>query len=496
MATDLEQRVLVLARYGRDAEVMAQLLGAKGLMPRVCVSLDDLTEQIAEGAACAVVTIEALAGAREKLVAALAAQPPWSDFPMIVLTAGPLARASSVEWLGKVFVLDRPVTVEALATTVRSAVRARSRQYEARAAIELRDQFLAMLGHELRNPLAAIRLASDTPASALTPEQMAHRMAIVQRQSRHLARLVDDLLDVARVTSGKIALRKSPVDVVDVVSTCVSSLGDFARDRAVEISFAPPSPIWLEADPTRLSQIIDNLVTNAIKYTPRGGHIHVRVEATSDACSIVVRDDGIGLAPEMLPRIFQLFAQVDAGLDRTNGGMGVGLALVKRLVELHGGTIEARSEGVGRGSEFVVTLPGVTEPANAGLASDAIAARGEGLRVVVVDDNDDMRELVGETFEALGCVVESAADGAAGLEQILQVRPDLAVIDIGLPELNGFELAEAVRAELGRGPYLVAVTGYGQASDRARSLAAGFDQHLTKPIRASAFGEMIAAARR
>ncbi|HEY0195898.1 MAG TPA: ATP-binding protein, partial [Kofleriaceae bacterium] len=228
------------------------------------------------------------------------------------------------------------------------------------------------------------------------------------------------------------------------------------------------------------------------------GHVRVRLELepSAERCVLTVSDDGIGIAPEMRPRIFQMFAQVDTALDRANGGMGVGLALVKRLVELHGGSIDVTSAGVGFGSEFSVTLPRPAETsAREALVRAAAPDSAAGVRVVVVDDNEDMRELTRELLESLGCVVDTAADGREGLDRILDVRPTLALVDIGLPLLSGFELAEAVRAELGHGPYLVAVTGYGQAQDRSRSLSSGFDQHLTKPVPAAKLGELVAAAR-
>ncbi|HEY0195615.1 MAG TPA: HAMP domain-containing sensor histidine kinase, partial [Kofleriaceae bacterium] len=254
----LEQRVLVLARTGRDAAVTCRLLEARGFGCMICGSLDELGDELGCGAACAVITIESLAGSRAKLEAVLAAQPAWSDFPFVILTAGPLPDTSVLAWLGKVFVIDRPIMVNALVTMLRSALRARIRQYEARAAIEQRDQFLAMLGHELRNPLGAILLASEVGATPATPDQLASRMEVVRRQSKHLARLVDDLLDVARVTSGKIALRPSSVDVVDIVTACIASLVRYASDRQVEVMFAPPPRFQLEADATRLGQIVDN----------------------------------------------------------------------------------------------------------------------------------------------------------------------------------------------------------------------------------------------
>jgi signal transduction histidine kinase/DNA-binding response OmpR family regulator len=363
-----------------------------------------------------------------------------------------------------------------------------------------KDEFLAMLAHELRNPLAPILNAVHMLRLSEPRIDPIHRRAVsaMDRQVRHMIRLVDDLLDVSRITNGKIELRKEAVDLDTIVDHAVQTSRPLIEDRNHELSIALPSkPVRISADPTRLTQIIANLLNNAAKYTDPGGSIQLRVEVSGESVFLHVRDNGIGLAPEMLPKIFELFVQSERGADRAQGGLGIGLTLVRRLVEMHGGTITAQSEGVGRGSEFVVRLPldpslqedtEVTSRTTPLPGSEAPPASGEesrSLRVLVVEDNDDIRETLKDLLELCGHEVDVAADGASGVERTLALRPDVALIDIGLPGLDGYQVARKLRAELGpneKRPKLIALTGYGQPGDKQRALEAGFDAHLVKPV--------------
>ncbi|MDB4958320.1 MAG: histidine kinase [Myxococcales bacterium] len=487
------ERIFVFAPRGRDAELTRVLLVSNGLDTEICTSGVALISAIRAGAGCAVVTQEALgAELQTELATIFGAQPPWSDFPLVILSGGhhPLQPE-----LGNVTVLERPVSPATLLTAVTASLRARRRQYQARAAIQQRDQFLAMLGHELRNPLGAIVLATEMVRSgSVDREKVASRLEMISRQAGHLARLVDDLLDVSRVTSGRLQLRREAVDVDEIVQSCIGALAARAAERQVTLHVEARCGAVIEGDAVRIEQVISNLLTNAIKYSSSGRTVSISSRCGNHQWELRIRDQGIGIAADMLPRVFDLFAQADGSLERSEGGMGIGLTLVDRLVRLHDGTVEVTSEGLGKGSEFIVRIPighapgkpaAVEEPAPSGLA----------VHVVLVEDNEDLRELSEALLQSLGCEVTAAADGPHGLERILAEKPDLAVIDIGLPGMDGFAVARQVRARLGDSLLLVAVTGYGQAHDREHALAAGFDVHITKPMRTPAIKTMVERAR-
>lgn len=398
--------------------------------------------------------------------------------------------------LGNLTVLERPVAPLTLLAAVRAALRARTRQHEARIAIEQRDQFLAMLGHELRNPLAAIVLAAKLSRESGDRSQLDHRLEVIDRQSNMLARLVDDLLDVARVTTGKVRLRREAVDIDAAIRSCIVALEDKARRRQITVVFTSGSGAIIEGDTVRIEQVFSNLLSNAIKYSPATRMVRIESARVDDMCEIRVRDQGIGIAAEMQPHVFDLFAQVAGSIDRADGGMGIGLTLVDRLVRLHNGSIELVSAGLGQGSEFVVRLPVGNPPVADNVIEISERIDANKIRVVLVEDNADLRELTQEMLEALGCHVEVAVDGLEGLERIMSSRPDVAIVDIGLPGLDGFGIAREVRKRLGAGQFLVAVTGYGRDQDRDEALHAGFDVHMTKPLSVDALRGLLVTARR
>jgi signal transduction histidine kinase/ActR/RegA family two-component response regulator len=485
------EQILVIAPRGRDGELTRALLEKHGLAATLATTIEEIASAV-ETAGCAVLTQEVVSGEHARVLAeALAHQPPWSDFPLIVLTSAGQRIAAD---LGNVTVLERPIGPDTLLAAARAALRARRRQYDARAAIQQRDQFLAMLGHELRNPLGAIVLASELARSG-TPEQVESRLEMIARQSNHLARLVDDLLDVARVTSGKLQLRREAVDIDDVIRTCIETLGERARSRGITIGFTTPSGVVVEGDTVRLEQVVCNLLANAIKYSPKDRTVTVTSERVGDSCEIRVRDQGIGIDANMLPRVFELFAQADGSLDRAEGGMGIGLTLVDRLVRLHGGEVRVASGGLGRGSEFVVRLPIGQSPVLESAPSRDAAEPAARVKVVLVEDNPDIREMTAALLSEIGCDVEVAADGPAGLERIVDVRPDLALVDIGLPGMDGFEVARRVRAAVTAPLLLVAVSGYYRDQDRAQATEAGFDLHLAKPLQADALVQLVERSR-
>lgn len=372
-----------------------------------------------------------------------------------------------------------------LAARERSLNDAVAAEAKSRSAAELasraKDDLLAMLGHELRNPLNAMKAAMavlDMPGT--TPALAGRAREVVKRQIGHLTSIIDDLLDVARLDSGKAQLKQQTLNLAAVVRRVVDTFAETgrSRDHAVE---AVLSDVWVAGDETRLEQVVSNLLDNACKYTPRAGRISIRVRAEADQAVLAVCDSGSGIAPEVLPHIFDLFAQGERTLDRAQGGLGLGLTVVRRLVHLHRGTIEASSEGLDRGAAFTVRLPLAPTPALALVPPSA--PRPRPLDVVVVEDNPDNRHLVGEMMRLRGHRVTEVADGIAAVDAILGQPTDLAIVDIGLPGWDGYEVARRVRAAAcGRQLRLVALTGYGRAEDRARALAAGFDLFFVKPF--------------
>jgi PAS domain S-box-containing protein len=355
-----------------------------------------------------------------------------------------------------------------------------------------KDEFLATLSHELRNPLGAIANAVAALDRRGGGEEAAGRLRqIIHRQTRHLTRLVDDLLDVARATAGKIALHFQPVDLSEVAASCVGALRASGRAEAVRVSFRAQS-VTVNADATRLAQIITNMLDNAVKFTPAGGAIDVDVVREGQKAVLRVRDTGVGIEPQMLPRIFDLFAQAQQPMDRSVGGLGIGLTLSHRLVEMHEGTITAASDGPGRGAEFTVRLP--VAVAVTAESSPSLREPQRSRSIVVVEDNDDARESLRLLLESLGHRVFAAGDGHAGLALVERHRPELALIDLGLPGLDGYEVARALRSSpVGKSMTLIAVTGYGQADDRRRSKEAGFDAHLVKPVSQTLLSRLIGA---
>lgn len=319
--------------------------------------------------------------------------------------------------------------------------------------------------------------------------------AIIRRQTEHLSRLVDDLLDVGRVTTGKVVLSRSPLDLQDAVERCIASFRDAGRldQHRMDVE---TEPAWVYADATRLEQVFANLLTNSLKYTPPDGAIRLRVSREGREAVLRVEDTGTGIAPDLLPRVFDLFAQGDSGLDRSPGGLGIGLTLVRRLVEQHGGRVEAHSEGRGRGSTFVVRLPAIEPPRTPSRQATSVA-RHDAMRrrVLVVEDNRDAREMLRWLLELSGHEVYEADNGARGIEMAMRLRADVALVDIGLPGLDGYEVARRLKAQ-GHPARLIALTGYGQAEDRRRSEAAGFDAHLVKPVDADHLLRVLGAEQR
>ncbi len=366
------------------------------------------------------------------------------------------------------------------------------------AADQRKDEFLAMLAHELRNPLAPLSTALHLVR--IDPTQRERFLDMADRQVKQLVHLVDDLLDVSRITHGKIALRKERVALADVVARAVETARPAIEGRGQKLTVSlPAAPVHLDADPSRLAQVVGNLLGNASKYTQPGGSIWITAERLDEELVLRVRDTGVGLAPDLLPQVFDLFVQGDRSLDRARGGLGIGLTVVRRLVELHGGRVEARSAGLGHGSEFVIRLPvpqtpfatAATEPPPA--ASPGVPARA--LRILVVDDNTDSAQGLASVLTLWGHEVRVAFDGLAALELAEAQVPDVILSDIGLPGMDGYALARRLREHPGfGGAVLIALSGYGRDDDRRRALDAGFDHHLVKPPDLAALGELLGRA--
>ena len=364
-----------------------------------------------------------------------------------------------------------------------------------RDADHRKDEFLALLAHELRNPLAPIRyaLAANRKAQP-TPEQRKWADEIMERQVAHMSRLLDDLLDISRITRGTLALKKTPVELISVLSTAIETARPLldSKHHSLSLDF-PTEAVRLEADPVRLAQVFSNLLVNAAKYTDPHGRIHLSACRMNGEIVVSVRDNGIGISEEMLPRLFTMFVQADGIGSRTEGGLGIGLALVRGVTALHGGTVHASSAGLGRGSEFLVRLP-ASDPVIDAPQLDSVenSTSAVGIRVLVVDDNRDAADTCRTLLELSGHHVQTAYTGREALDLAASFRPHAALLDLGLPDVDGYSVAQAIRGmSWGQRTLLIAITGWGQTEDRRRAREAGFDHHLAKPVAAEALESVL-----
>lgn len=499
MNAQTDRRVVIHAPAGRDAELARAILERASIETLACADPGTFCLELEAGAAAGIVTEAALRSEqRARLVEVLAAQAAWSELPIIVLV--PRARGEdarhplqqALSELGNTTLLERPLHPETLLNATRAALRARDKQYQVREllfrleqAVQERDRFLATLSHELRNPLGAIRNALHVVRRAgLLTSSLERPLTIVDRQVTHLARLVDDLLDVSRVTTGKIILADDCLDLRSVLQQSLAQLeAEFAEHELTVSTTLGSEALWVIGDAVRLEQVVTNLLTNSLKYTTKGGRVELCAGRDSTGVWARVVDDGIGIEAALLNGIFDMFSQVDRSLDRSQGGMGIGLTLVKGLIEMHGGSVEATSPGLGQGSTFTLRLPAVEPRTVVPIVLPRRAWRERTRqRILLIEDSEDNREMMRELLESDGFHVEVACSGQEGVERALTSKPDIAIVDIGLPVLDGYEVARRVRAVLGSTIQLVALTGYGRPEDRQRTIAAGFDIHLTKPV--------------
>lgn len=414
--------------------------------------------------------------------------------PIIFLTAGMVDSQRRIRGYekGAVDFLTKPIEGASLlnkATTFFELARQRQELAQSNVKLEEADrrknEFLAMLAHELRNPLAPLRNAAEILQTAgVSPEEKEQAQSILTRQIENMARMIDDLLDVSRITEGKIELRKQAVDLSTVLNAAASLVRADCAARHQKLAMVlPKDPVFLDADATRLEQVFGNLLTNACKYAGEGCQITVQAERSGNDAVVKVMDDGAGMDPELLPRIFDLFVQASRTLDRQHGGLGIGLTLVKRLVTLHGGAIVAHSDGLGRGSVFTVRLPLLHNPPPAAQAPRAAPPADVRRRILIVDDNMDSARSLAILQKRMGHETRTAFSGIEALEVASQFDPEVVLLDIGLPGMDGFEVARQIRATPALASvFLVAMSGYGSASDRQEGLKAGFNEFLVKPI--------------
>ncbi len=468
-----------------------------GVACAVVYDTAELTAAIDAGAGALVLTDLTLSGAQAKpLLEALKRQPAWSDLPIVLLCeSGAASRAVShvIEQLTNVILLDRPASARALLSASQSALRARQRQYEIRDQLEAlrraddalraadrrKDEFLAMLAHELRNPLAPILNATEVLAMLVSEQhRLRSPVSIVKRQTAHLTRLVDDLLDISRLTQGRIELQRQRLDLADVLTQAIESVDPLMRARGHRVFVAAKAGIaYVHGDFARLLQCFSNLLTNAAKYTDRGGEIRVELRAEDDA-RVIISDNGVGISAPLLSSIFDLFVQSDRSLDRSQGGLGIGLTVVKRLVEMHGGVVTASSRGEGQGSTFEIRLPTVQAPAES--SPNVREAPMRPKKILLVDDNVDAAESLAMLLSMDGHHVETVYTAQDAMSRASLNGFEVILLDIGLPGMDGFTLAKRIR-ESGSDAHLIALSGYGQTADIERGRAAGFEAHLLKP---------------
>jgi signal transduction histidine kinase/CheY-like chemotaxis protein len=495
-------RVLVLPPTKADGQITLRLLAEAGITGEVCDSAAQMGRELSRGAGALIITDDS---SRHDPVAELQplldSQPSWSEIPILILARADFPRLDALRTVPGVVLLERPVHIRSMVSAVQAALRARGRQYELRDQLEqthaanrelqgqarAKDDFLATLSHELRNPLSALTTAANLLDRAdLDPKADLMARQIVRRQTGLMSRLLDDLLDVSRITRGKLEIRKAPTALSAIVESAIETVQPLLNRKGHAFSVnLPERDVVIEADAVRLAQVLANLLTNAAKYTEPQGRIDLAVERVGDVVEFRVRDSGIGIPQANQAEIFKMFAQLKPAIDRSEGGLGIGLALAKGLVDLHGGRLDVKSDGPGRGSEFTARIPiaRADTPAATGGAREAVSKEGRKCDLIVADDNADALQSLAMLLEMDGHKVRVASDGIAALSLAQQQMPDVMLLDIGMPGLNGYETASRVRAlHGGDGVRLIALTGWGQPADRAHATDAGFDHHLTKPI--------------
>jgi two-component system, sensor histidine kinase len=500
---NVDDRVLVWAP-ARDGRLTCGFLTEVGFSCVSCGSWEQFRAELSRGVGAVVVAGEFLSeSVVANLQAIVDAQEAWSDLPVIVVAGPePLAHQDPFGMLGNVSLLQRPLSLDTLGSTVAAALRARRRQYQIRDLLQQRDEadkrkdeFLAMLAHELRNPLAPLRTGLELLKLEPSPQVVSRAKATMERQVANLTRLVDDLLDVSRISRGKIALQRTVLDARQRVSDTVAAAQPSANGKNLTMELqVPDHPVMVDADPVRLEQMLGNLIGNAMKFSLPGGQIRVSLAAEDGWAVMRVQDTGIGIPPGHLDKVFELFGQAAASLDRSQGGLGIGLTVVRLIAELHGGRAQVFSAGVGQGTEAVVHLPLQSQQGAIGISvAEYVPGVSSTKRVLVIDDNVDVVDMLAEYLQQIGHAVIQAHDGRAGLDAAIRHQPEVIVCDLGLPGLDGYAVARSLREmPQFRSSLLIAVSGYGDSADREKARAAGFSHHVTKPADPAGLADLIA----
>jgi signal transduction histidine kinase/CheY-like chemotaxis protein len=523
--------VLLLPPTSRDAEAIQKVLSREGIECEVCASLADICARLSKGVGAVFISEESLYDGHKELAACVTAQPVWSDLPIIVLSKSGVelpALSAMIATLGNVSLLERPVRMTTLVSVVRSALRARERQYqvrdqlqarekaeaertilleaeraargEAERAGQMKDEFLATLSHELRTPLnAVLGWAQLLQMPSVDAKEMAEGIIVIERNARAQAQIIEDLLDMSRIISGKVRLQVQSLDLANVVQAALETVQPAAYAKEIRVRALLDSEVGpITGDPNRLQQVFWNLLSNAVKFTPKGGKVQVELKRVDSHLEVSVTDNGEGIDPAFLPHVFDRFRQADATSSRAHGGLGLGLAIVRQLVELHGGTITVRSAGRNCGSSFVVALPmmavhGSREPKVERRHTTSTDSpkmvhqptRMAGVKIVIVDDEPDARSLLRRLLEDCNAEVHTAETAEEAVALVQAERPHVLISDIGMPNEDGYGLIRRVRAlsaETGGHTPAVALTAYARAEDRVTAIVAGFQHHLSKPV--------------
>ncbi|TFW24690.1 hybrid sensor histidine kinase/response regulator [Massilia arenosa] len=497
----MEHRILIHTPTGKDGRLIATVLARNGMQGVECTTPSQLLDEMGRGVGALILAEEVLAREfTQRLSQYVEQQDTWSDLPVIVLTRrDPNAEhLRSYPQLGNVTLLERPVNSVTLSSAAQAALRARRRQYDMRDIDRRKDEFLAMLAHELRNPLAPISAAADIlRLAAADPARVRQTSEIVSRQVKHMTALIDDLLDVSRVSRGLVELAMADVDARGLLTHAVEQVRPLIERRRHRLTVTSwPEPALVRADAKRLIQIVANLLNNAAKYTPEGGSITLALSADDSQVALTVEDNGIGIPARLMPHVFELFSQAERSPDRSQGGLGIGLALVRSLVKLHGGSAEVESAGEGQGSRFTVRLPRLVSRAHSeqAAASALTLPPGQHRKLLVVDDNVDAAQTLSMFLEAAGHDVTVEYSASAALRVAHERDFDACLLDIGLPDLEGTELVKRLRVlpRLADATF-IAVTGYGQEQDRKRTREAGFQHHFVKPVDLARLMQVLAA---
>jgi signal transduction histidine kinase/ActR/RegA family two-component response regulator len=514
-----EYRVLLLPATRRDADVSKGVIERAGIACTMCRDVTDLARAAQEAVGAILATDACFQDPNiGLLLTQLTNQPPWSDVPVVLLCrTGHLAPIAEqvTSALRNVTVLERPTSTRTLLSSLKAALRARARQYQMReqfdnlhaseSALKLasdalkdsnrrKDEFLAMLAHELRNPLAPIRNAIEILARMASDPLQGQAASIVKRQLNQLTRLVDDLLDMSRVTQGRIELRRLPLDLSAIVADARETVEPLLQERRHKLSVTcAADPLYVNGDHARLVQSVANILTNAAKYTDPGGEIRLSLRKQDRDAVIEITDNGMGISSDLLPHLFDLFVQGDRSLDRSQGGLGIGLSVVKRLIEMHGGEVFAHSHGPGHGSTFEIRLPLIQVSADARPAPEMHRCAPK--RILIVDDNEDAADTLGAILELDGHRIDVVYTAKDALRRAEATSPEVILLDLGLPDMSGYEVAARLRGKL-LSTQFVALTGYGQAEDVRRATSAGFDAHVIKPVDFEGLSTILASFKR